>query len=523
MEPDTQPALLEIPVGASVGEPVKADGDTPKVVTAPRYIPLDRQQLRWGAIDLDQLIAVDHRARAIWWLTGRLDLSSFEQDIRSRVGAAGAPSHSPQVLVSVWIYAYSEGIGSARALERMMSHEPGLRWLCGDNPVNHHTLSDFRASQREKLNDLFATVLAALDQEGLLDLRTLMQDGTKMRALASPSSFHREPTLRKKQEQARVLVEELAKQGEKDSETQQEKRRRAARVAAAQQRLQRMEAVLEELQQRQQSAPASERSEVRVSDSEPETRKMRQSDGGFAPSYNVQITTEPKSKMVVSIEVSNACNDTHELVPALDRVQDQYGSQPQQMVADGGYATRENVEAAAGRNVELVAPWKEESSREAGAVKSNGLDAEFAPSQFKVDGENLQCPAGVTLVQIKTRKHHGLTCLVFEAPATQCTVCTHRGRCLRPGESARRIQRVSESEAMKAFLNKQQQPEFQALYKTRKAVAEFPQLRFKGNWKITQFSVRGLAKVSCEAIWIALAHNVSQWFRLSWIPQRATS
>ena len=78
----------------------------------------------------------------------------------------------------------------------MMSYEPGLRWLCADKPVNYHTLSDFRTSHKEKLGELFSGVLAVMDEEGLIDLRRLMQDGTKMRAVASKQSFHREGTLR---------------------------------------------------------------------------------------------------------------------------------------------------------------------------------------------------------------------------------------------------------------------------------------------------------------------------------------
>lgn len=406
-----------------------------------------------------------------------------------------------------------------------MSYEPGLRWLCADEPINYHTLSDFRSSQKEKLNGLFAQVLAVMDEEGLIDLRTLMQDGTKVRAVASKGSFHREGTLRKKCEQAQALVEELEKQSEKESGENEEKRRTAARRRAAQARLERMESSLEELKIRQASVAAGKRDEVRVSDSEPEARKMLQTDGGFAPSYNVQITTEAKSKMVIGIGVVNEANDTHELVPALDRVREKYGAQPERMVADGGYATRENVEAAESRQVQLVAPWKDDASREAGARKTNELDPEFAPSQFKmmVQDQELQCPAGNTLVRIKTRIHHGQTYVVYQAQQQHCAACSHQARCLKQDEAARRVERVRESDAMRAYLARQQQPAIQELYKTRKAVAEFPQLRFKGNWGLRQFMVRGLAKVNREAIWIALAYNVSQWFRLRWVQRLATA
>lgn len=496
-----------------------------KAAGKPKFIALNRAQSYWGEIDLESLIEADHPARAIWALTGRLDLGRFEEGIRSREGTAGAPRHSPQLLVSVWVYAYSQGISSARAVERMMSYEPGLRWLCADDPINYHTLSDFRSSQKERLNDLFAKVLAVMEEEGLIDLRTLMQDGTKVRAVASKWSFHGEGTLRNKWEQARALVEELEKQSEKESGENEEKGRTAARRRAAQARLQRMESSLEELKIRQESVAPSKRNQLRVSDSEPEARKMLQTDGGFAPSYNVQITTEAKSKMVVGIEVVNEGNDTHQLVPALDRVREHYGAQPERIVADGGYATRENVETMESRQVQLVAPWKNATSREAGARKTNELDPEFAPSRFQMgaDGNGLQCPAGNVLVQIKTRIHHGQTYMVFQARQEHCAACLHQARCLKKDEPARRVERVCESDAMRAYLARQQQPAIQELYRARKAVAEFPQLRFKGNWGLRQFSMRGLAKVNREAIWIALAHNVSQWFRLHWIPRLATT
>jgi transposase len=501
-------------------QPAERQGD----ITEPkaRYIALDRAQMYWGEIDLENLIEADHPARAIWELTAKLDLKSFEKEIQSREGSAGAPSHSPRLLVSVWIYGYSRGIGSARAIERMMSYEPGLRWLCADQPVNHHTLSDFRTSSKEKLDEMFAGVLAVMDEEGLIDLRLLMQDGTKMRAVASKQSFHRQGTLQRKQEEARALVQALKEQQD-GADNQVDKRKTAARQRAANQLVERMTAALEELTARQKDVTGDKRDEMRVSDSEPEARKMLQTDGGFAPSYNVQITTEAASKMVVGVAVVNAANDTQELVPALARLQQQYGVQPEQMVADGGYATRGNVEAATERKVQLIAPWKEDASREAGARKTNQLDPEFTPSQFVVvdEGEQLQCPAGQRLVQIKTRVHHKQTYVMYEAEPEACAVCPHRARCLKTEESARRVERVRESEAMKAYLDRQQQPDIQQLYKRRKAVAEFPQLRFKGNWGLRQFAVRGLAKVNREAIWIAVAHNVSQWFRLRWVPRFA--
>ena len=51
-----------------------------------KYILVDRKQLRWEAVDLEQLIAEDHPARIVWDVSGRLDLRRFEQEQKTRAG-----------------------------------------------------------------------------------------------------------------------------------------------------------------------------------------------------------------------------------------------------------------------------------------------------------------------------------------------------------------------------------------------------------------------------------------------------
>jgi transposase len=110
----------------------------------------------WHAVDVERLIEEDHPARAIWELVGRLDLASFLAPIGSVQGQAGRPSFDPRLLVSLWLYAYSRGIGSAREIARRCEYEPPFQWLTGLDVVNYHTLSDFRIEHREGLDELFS-------------------------------------------------------------------------------------------------------------------------------------------------------------------------------------------------------------------------------------------------------------------------------------------------------------------------------------------------------------------------------
>jgi hypothetical protein len=273
-----------------------------------------------------------------------------------------------------------------------------------------------------------------------------------------------------------------------------------------------MQAALKEMAARQAEARESERDQIRVSESEPETRKMKHADGSWAPSYNVQVSTEPKSSMIVSVEVSTEANDTQEMQAAVERFHQNTGRLPKQVLADNGYATRENVETLTESNIELIAPWKPDSSRQAGANAVHGRQADFSGEHFQRNGDNgLVCPAGCTLVHIGTRKHHGLLNDVYEARAEDCQGCTHRAACCGKTAKPRCIMRVQESEAMQAYLQRMQQTETKELYKVRCAVGEFPHLIIKARWKWRRFSVRGQAKARIEALWVALAYNLSRW------------
>ena len=120
-----------------------------------KTIYLDRSQTRWAEFDLESLIDEQHPARTIWELSGQLNLKRFEEGIKTREGAAGRPCWPARLLVSVWVYGYTLGVASGRALERMQQHEPGLRWLTGDEQINYHTLADFRVGHEEALKELF--------------------------------------------------------------------------------------------------------------------------------------------------------------------------------------------------------------------------------------------------------------------------------------------------------------------------------------------------------------------------------
>src|SRR3989454_2404216 len=187
-----------------------------------RYV--NRRQMSWRAVDVEKLIGEDHPARAIWALVGRLDLHRFYDKIESSAAEGGRPAFDPQLLISLWVYAYSVGIGSAREVARRCEYDPAFQWLTGLDEVNYHTLADFRVEKQKELDELFTQVLAALSKEGLITLEQVMQDGTKIKAAASPRSVQRESTIQEHWERARRRVKEMGDPRDEESNPRSSKR-----------------------------------------------------------------------------------------------------------------------------------------------------------------------------------------------------------------------------------------------------------------------------------------------------------
>jgi hypothetical protein len=272
------------------------------------------------------------------------------------------------------VYAYSQGIGSAREVARRCEYDPAFQWLTGLPEVNYHTLADFRVERQKGLDKLFTQVLGALSKEGLITLEQVMQDGTKIKALASTRSFQRQGTIGEHLEQARRRVAEM---GDPRSEETGPKTKQAHTRARREQQ-EGLENALEELQKLQaRKSGEKAKSETRMSISDPQARMMKQSDGGLALSYNAQISADAAHGLIVGVAVTQEANDSAQLLPAVERIEERLKLKPRQMAADGGYTTRDNIEKMAGREIDFLGSMGREEMR-SGATMPNRLP----PSAF---------------------------------------------------------------------------------------------------------------------------------------------
>lgn len=422
----------------------------------PRVETADRRQVRLVPLDLESLLPPEHQARQIWAFLEKLDLSGFYARIRAAGSNAGRPATDPKVLLALWLYAISDGVGSAREIVRLTESDDAYRWLRGGVGLNHHTLSDFRSNYPAEVDQLLTDILGTLVHARVVTLHRVAQDGTKVRANAGIATFKKKESLYKSLKRAKQQVRAVEAQA-KDAEVKT--RRIAAQKRAAEERHQRIEDALRALPlvrspkaKKRREQKGKKPSEPRASTTDADARVMKMGDGGFRPAYNVQFATDGESGVIVGVGVSTSAADTHQLVPMLDDIEARVGELPKEYLVDAGYPHFDNIEAAAERNIELYMPLT-------------------TPGQPRKDGTRLGP--------------------YDERPTDSPAVKGHRRR-------------------MKSDAGK-------TVYRDRSRIAERPNAQLKSQMGFTQFPVRGLAKTTAVTLLTVLAFNIGRILSLGFV------
>ena len=422
-----------------------------------RVVGPDRSQLRWDLIDIEGLLAGDHRARMVWAFVEGLNLAPLYELIGSREGEAGRPPADPAVVLALWLYASLEGVGSARELARLCERDAAYRWLCGGVAVNHHGLADFRVAHGEFLDGLLSESIAAMVVEGLVDLDEVTVDGTKVKASAGKGSFAGENKIARVERLAAERVARLRAEIEADPGAST-RRRRAAEERAADdiaERAQRARAALDRLKAekaeraKRHAKEEAKKGEPKASLTDPDARRMRFADGSVKAGYNVHLAASATG-MVVSVMATDRRNDAGMAVPMVDDIKRRYGRGPKRLLVDTNYAPADDIVALASR-------------------EGDGVLVYAPPPEERAD------------VKPETLKR-------------------------------RATERAKEAPALKDWRQRMDTAQGQSIYRSRKRI-ELVNAHMK-NRGFERLNLRGLLKAKIVALWHALAHNILVAHRL---------
>ncbi|HCY01397.1 MAG TPA: IS1182 family transposase, partial [Bacteroidales bacterium] len=336
----------------------------------PKFQKYNQQQNWLFPPSIEELIPKDHPVRIVNGVIEQLDLKLLTE-VYAR---EGRPSFHPKMMLKVMVYAYMDNIYSSRKIEKAMRENINFMWLSGNQVADHNTVSRFRSNKlKDVFKDIFKQVVLLLAEEGLVSLKEVYTDGTKIESVAGRYTFVWGNAIKTRKNKMVEQLEQLwnyaqaIADGEGDLEPdptppsfkelspekvektvrQIEKKIRSNPKASA-----KAKAKLRYIQKNFSSnLKKYEKQEELLGDrnscskTDPDATFMRMKDdhmnnGQLKPGYNVQISTE--NQIILHYTIHQKANDIHTLKPHMDSFEHLYELTPEVLTADAGYGSEEN-------------------------------------------------------------------------------------------------------------------------------------------------------------------------------------
>jgi transposase len=155
---------------------------------------------------LEELIAADHPVRIVNQVLDKIDI----EPLLKKYTGGGAGSFHPRMLLKVLVFAYINNIYSSRKIEAALKENIHYMWLSGMNQPDHNTINRFRSERlKEVLRQVFTQVVLLLSEEGLLNIKELYTDGTKIEASANRYTFVWGKAIKASKERIKKQLDEL--------------------------------------------------------------------------------------------------------------------------------------------------------------------------------------------------------------------------------------------------------------------------------------------------------------------------
>ena len=309
---------------------------------------------------LREWLPENHLSYFVSEMIDQLDLSAIESYYEKE--ERGYPPYHPRMMTKLLVYGYCVGVFSSRKLAKRLVEDVAFRVLAAGNEPDFRTISEFRRIHLKALEGLFEQVLRLAMELGAMQLGRVAIDGSKVKANASK---HKAMSYRRMQEEEKRLGEEvrrmLAEAEQVDKEEDQRygsgsrgdelpaelgrREQRLRRIAEAKRELEERARVEAEEKQTPEAKEAKPEPKAQHNFTDPESRMMKEPDG-FVQAYNVQIAVEPVLQLIVGQAVTQQANDKKQLLPMIEKVQQQSGQRVSEVLADSGYCSEENLGAA---------------------------------------------------------------------------------------------------------------------------------------------------------------------------------
>jgi transposase len=488
-------------------------------------------------LDLRSLIPDDHICFYILDIVDQLDFTDLENKYRFN---AGKPAYSRHMLMRIVLMASVDGVFSSRKIMKLTNENYVYTYLSGRDSPDFRTILRFKIEAKELIEKAFQATVLTAKKSGILNLEHISIDGTKIKANASNNNNLTEKeiqTIKKiiqkgidvdkeedelygedndndikmplNKEERKKLIKEIFKEIE-DNEKEKYKNNKPLKRSAKnliKQAFKNPKKILEKLEQAEKQLIKSGQKSVSMTD--PESRWMQNKKKKIEFSYNLQISADHKSGIILSNSVTQDPTDHHQLIPQIEKIQNLLGplNEDTALSADNGYFTLKNLTYIQNNKINAYIPSRKQATEE----KTNNKNKKpYSKHNFTYNHEKNYyiCPQKEKLPYKKTYEYKGKKRDQYYT--NKCLKCSEQLKCA--GKNRVKIITCYGGELPRKMELKMETPEAQKEYAKRKETVEWPYGNIKQNLKFTEYYTRGQKQTTTESNLICIAHNIKRLY-----------
>ena len=484
---------------------------------------------------LDEMIDKNHPVRVVSQVIDQIDITPLEKKYKG----GGTSSYHPRVLLKVLVYAYLDNNYSSRKIEASLKENIHYMWVSGMSTPDHNTINRFRGERlQQALKQVFSQVVMLLVDHGLVNMKEVYLDGTKIEANASRYSFVWGKSIKTNKKRIENHLEELwmyacgvAREEMKDTEPLLFEQIAPEAVKQAIEKIDQAlkdkevdKKVTQKINYAKKNWPENlkryEDQEKRLgkrnnySKTDPDASFMRMKEdhmknGQLKPGYNLQISTQ--DQFILHYSLHQNANDILTLCPHMEGYKNHYDSMPDVLVADAGYGSEENYEYLEKEQMEGFVKFSYFHLEQQDKFLKDPSKQENL--HYNAQDDCFYCPMGQKMVNIGSETKYtdnAYERLYTKYQAQNCHSCPMRGVC-HDQKSNRVISVNHKLRKYKEQARRRLLSELGITYRKKRPVdvePVFGDIKYNKNFR--RFNLRGLQKVEIETGLLAIAHNLAK-------------
>ncbi len=484
-----------------------------------KFRPYNQNQSMLLPPNVKDCLPANHICFAINDIVDSLDISGIEQTYSEN----GAPAYNPKMIIKIMFFSYTRGIRSSRKIEEMAFENIVFRYLSANQQPDHGTISLFRKTHLENLENIFAQIVRLCDGLKIIDPTDISIDGSIFRASASKKATHDQEEIDKLKKKIRKMLEEAEKIDKQEDEEYgkdrgynempeklKDPKTRQEEIKRLTEKLNKLETAEQTIKEKQQAAKTSQDkilSKNRTSNTtDPDANFMKLKIGKvYEPAYNGQIATN--NQIILAYDIVE--DESSSLLPMVEITENNTGKKVEKVKADSGYFSKQNIAGINEKQIDGYIPDKKKAAEEKQEKNNEIPKYDRRNFAYDKDKDEFICPQNQRLPLVRTeqgtKKYIG----------KNCSECHAKANCAK--SKNRHISYNPELEQIKTEMRKKLNSEKgKAKYLERMSDVEPVFGNIIYNQKANNFLCRGKPKVKIEFGLACVAHNlvkISNWIK----------